>query len=151
MPDRVVAETGRYVPGQLAYLQLIRTASMLGTELGELLAQHGVSGKQYNALRSIRRAGPSGATVTEIEADMVAHEPDTTRLVDRLEQAGHVERRRDAVDRRVVRVALTAKGEDLLSRIDEPLVALHVRQFERLTAREIETLIKLLIKVRGED
>jgi DNA-binding MarR family transcriptional regulator len=149
-PERVVAETGQRVAEQQAYLQLIRTAAQLGGEVGALLARHGLSGKQYNALRAIRRSGRDGATISEIENDMVAQDPDPTRLVDRLEKGGLVTRQRDPGDRRVVRVRLTEAGAALLAALDGPLVELHRRQLGHLAVDEIESLCALLRRARRD-
>ena len=42
-----------------------------------------------------------------------------TGVVDRLEREGHVNRERDAADRRLVRVRLTRRGEEAHRRIDD--------------------------------
>lgn len=150
LPKRVIAETGKRVPGQIAYLELMRTADWLRTETNALFSAHGLSGKQYNALRAIRRAGDDGASIGQIQAEIVELGPDTTRLIDRLERAGVVTRARGADDRRAVRVRLTAKGKKVLETLDEPLVALHKAQFARLTKTEIADLVTLMQQIRAE-
>jgi DNA-binding MarR family transcriptional regulator len=150
LPRRIVAETGRHVPGQQAYLEAVRTADHLRAASAALFARHGLSGKQYNVLRTVRRAGAAGASAADIQAELVESGPDVSRLVDRLVRAGLVVRRRSEEDRRAVRVLLSAQGAKLLKTLDEPLVQLHVAQFQRLSKAEIGTLVKLLRKARGE-
>ena len=58
---------------------------------------------------------------------MIAVVPGITGLIDRLEGMGLVARERSTEDRRVVYVAITPKGLDLLAKLDEPVAALHKR------------------------
>lgn len=149
-PDLVVEETGDYVPEQQAYLNLIRTARALGEELAQLLAGHGLSGKQYNLLRAVRRAGAQGATPSQIGEQMTDRRADVTRLVDRLVRDGLVSRQHDERDRRVVRITLTARGAEVLQGLDAPIVELHRRQLGHMGPAELERLSGLLKKARGE-
>lgn len=149
-PDLVVAETGNYVAAQQAYLNLIRTAGVLSQRVSDLVSGYGISGKQYNALRWIRRGGAGGLTISQISQQMTDPRADVTRLLDRLVREGLVERQPDQTDRRVVRTYLTEAGADLLNAIDEPLVETHRTQFAHLSAAELEQLIALLRKARGE-
>ena len=51
-------------------------------------------------------------------ADLLEVEPITLcRMIDRLEEAGHVERRRDPADRRAWRIHLTEKSRPLLDKL----------------------------------
>ncbi|MEM7516848.1 MAG: MarR family transcriptional regulator [Planctomycetota bacterium] len=138
------------MPEQQAYLQIIRTANVLGQSLSQLLAEHGLSGKQYNALRAIRRAGTQGATPSEIAAQLTDPRADVTRLADRLVREGYVHRAPDKEDRRVVRLTLTDDGATRLGALDEPLLELHRAQLSHMSAGELATLSKLLKKARRE-
>lgn len=149
-PELIVEETGAFVPERQAYINLIRTAQVLGQMLTDLLDHHGLSGKQYNALRAIRRGGPDGVPVSHIGEQMTDPRADVTRLLDRLERDGLVTRLHDRKDRRVVRVALTDPGRAILAELDAPMIALHKRQLGHMTADELETLEALLRKARGE-
>lgn len=149
-PDLVIEETGVYVPEQQAYLQIMRTAELLGSELSELFGRHGLSGKQYNVLRALRRGGPAGLTASEIGAQMTDHRADVTRLVDRLVRDGLVKRLNDQHDRRIVRTVLTERGCDKLKQVDAPLIEVHRRQLGHMSERQLGQLIRLLKRVRGE-
>jgi DNA-binding MarR family transcriptional regulator len=81
---------------------------------------------QYNVLRILRGSHPTGLPSGEIANRMIARDPDITRLVDRLERRGLVVRVRGRLDRRVVEVGITEKGQDLLGGLDE-----HVNRFPR--------------------
>ncbi|MBN3562838.1 MarR family winged helix-turn-helix transcriptional regulator [Aliamphritea spongicola] len=149
-PDLVIEETGQYVPAQHAYLNLIRTAQVMGQHVSDLLAEFGLSGKQYNVLRSIRRGGSEGLRVSQISEQMTDPRADVTRLMDRLVRDGLVDRKPDVADRRVVRSVLTDEGAKILQSIDEPLLKIHRSQFELLSESELKQLDFLLQKARGE-
>ncbi len=148
-PELVVAETGAYVPEQQAYLQIVRTAEELAAGLQALLAADGLSGLQYNALRAIRRAGDTGLTVGEIGRQLTRPGADVTRLVDRLVREDLVARA-PAADRRAVRVRLTEAGAARLAALDGPILDLHRAQLGHLDPDELDTLVGLLRRARGE-
>ena len=81
---------------------------------------------QYNVLRILRGSHPTGLPSGEIATRMISRDPDITRLVDRLEKRGLVARIRGRQDRRVVEVAITDNGLDLLRTLDE-----HADRFPR--------------------
>ena len=74
--------------------------------------------------------------------------PGITGLIDRLEQAGFVNRLRCEKDRRVIYVALTDHGTKTLADLDEPLLALHRKLLGHLSQGELKELIRLLEKLR---
>src|SRR5213075_32422 len=95
-----------------------------------------------------RGAGGRGLPSLEIGARMIQRVPDVTRIVDRLEADGLVRRARTSDDRRVVLVQITAKGLDLLAKLDGPVNALHQKQFPKLSRRELDQLNRLLVQSR---
>jgi DNA-binding MarR family transcriptional regulator len=135
-------------PEQEACLNLWRTHDHITSEFCRLLAGHGISGPQYNVLRILRGWGGEGLPCQEIAAQMVTRMPDITRLVDRLEQAGLVERARTDRDRRVVLVRITDAGLEMLGRLDEPTGELHRKVLGHLTRQELADLNRLLVKAR---
>jgi DNA-binding MarR family transcriptional regulator len=147
------AEIGKHgpfeSPAQEAYLNLVRTASILENAVERALRDHGLSSATYNALRILRGAGESGRVCHEIGEQLVARVPDVTRLIDRLERLGLVERRRTDADRRLVRVRITKAGLDLLAKLDEPMRREHIAQLAHMTASELDTLSILLAKARA--
>jgi|HubBroStandDraft_6_1064221.scaffolds.fasta_scaffold12663_4 DNA-binding MarR family transcriptional regulator len=104
-----------------AYTALLRTADQLQTRFACWLRPHNLSPTQYNALRILRGAGPEGLPCSQIGERMLTHDPDITRLVDRLAKRGWVARSRDSRDRRVVRARITKQGLALLAELDRPL------------------------------
>ena len=102
---------------------------------------------QYNILRILRGEGKP-LPILEIASRTITVVPGITGLIDRLEQAGFVNRLRCEKDRRVIYVALTDQGMTTLAALDEPLVALHHKLLGHLSQGELKELIRLLEKVR---
>jgi DNA-binding MarR family transcriptional regulator len=71
----------------------------------------------------------------------------TTRIVDWLEQSGYVERQPDVLDRRVVRVALTAEGRAIYQAAEQMARQRIEGWLERFTPDERRLLIMLLGKL----
>jgi len=125
-----------------AYIALLRTADQLQTRFASRLKPHGISPTQYNALRILRGAGPDGLPCTQIGERMFTHDPDITRLVDRLEKRKFVARSRDSTDRRVVRARITSAGLDLLAELDRPLREFVKQLLVSASAEDLLSLVK---------
>ncbi|MBI5083603.1 MAG: MarR family transcriptional regulator [Acidobacteria bacterium] len=113
-------------------------------ELSLLLKQRGLSPPQFNVLRILRGARPEPLTCGEISSRMITRDSDVTRLLDRLERQGWISRSRQQLDRRVVRVSITASGLALLKSLDEPVLALHRHRFSALGSKKTAVLTRLL-------
>ena len=137
-------------PREEAYLSVVRTAAVLGHGFAEPLKEFGITGTQYNVLRILRGAGESGLCRNEVRDRLVAQVPDVTRLLDRMEVAGHIARERDADDRRLVTTRITAAGRRLLEELEAPVAAIHQRQLGHMTDAQLKTLIDLLAVAREQ-
>ncbi len=131
-----------------AFLNLLRTHGELLGPAAALLKGHGLSHAQYNILRILRGAGDGGLPCLEVAARMVTREPDITRLLDRLEDAGWVRRTRSDADRRVVFARITPAGSKLLASLDDPVAKTVRGLLGHLTRAELRTFSKLLTKAR---
>src|SRR5947209_6598567 len=107
-----------------AALGLVRTSDQLQIRFARLFREYGLTPSQYNVLRILRGEGKP-LPILEIASRTVTVVPGITGLIDRLEQAGYVNRLRCAKDRRVIYVALTDHATRTLVLLDEPLIALH--------------------------
>jgi DNA-binding MarR family transcriptional regulator len=132
-----------------AMLALQVTADRLASEGARLLKPWDVSPTQYNVLRILRGAGPDGLACGGIGERMIQHDPDITRLIDRMEKRGLVSRQRDGKDRRVVITRITQKGKDLLAELDAPIEEFNKRRLSHLGRERVQTLIELLDLVRA--
>ena len=135
------------LPEQEAMLNVLRTADQLQIRFARLFRQFGLTPQQYNVLRILRGEGRP-LPILEIASRMITVVPGITGLVDRLEMAGLVERRRCEHDRRVTYAAITPHALTLLDKIDEPLLALHKQTLGHMSLADLNTLSRLLEKAR---
>jgi DNA-binding MarR family transcriptional regulator len=130
------------------FVVLLRAADVLTQEAEQLVKASGLTGAQYNVLRILRGAEPEGLACRAIGERMISHDPDMTRLLDRMEKHGLITRARQADDRRVVKTRITPKGLSLLKTLDQPIRDLHERQFRHIPAARQKILFDLLDEVR---
>lgn len=111
--------------------RLTRAEEMVGRELRDFFAEHGLQRGEFDLLATLRRSGaPYSLTPTGItNASMVTPAAVTNRL-NRLEAKGLVRRRTDSDNRRTVHVVLTDEGRAL---VDDVVVA-HLENERRLLA-----------------
>jgi DNA-binding MarR family transcriptional regulator len=131
------------------FISLQKTADSLGIEAEQLLKPHGLTGTQYNVLRILRGAEPEGLACRAIGERMISHDPDMTRLLDRMERRGLLSRARQTDDRRVIKTRISPAGLALLKSLDQPVRELHRRQFRHLPSARLKILAKLLGEVRA--
>jgi DNA-binding MarR family transcriptional regulator len=151
--SRLQAELKQRIPfasrEQEAYLALLRTADALQSSIEARLKEFGLTGTQYNALRILRGAGSDGLPCSEVGERMITRDPDITRLLDRLQKRGLVERTRDKNDRRVVFGKITAAGLKLLREMDGPIEKYGREMLRHVGQEKLRQLIGLLELVRG--
>ena len=87
---------------QAAYLNLWRTYDLLKAYEDRLFGAHDLSAQQYNTLRLLRAVHPKRVPTLELGNRLVSRAPDMTRLLDRLEARGLIDRERLSANRRVV-------------------------------------------------
>ncbi len=92
----------------------------------------GVTPAQHQLLLAIRgHNGAEGPTIGEIAGYLLLRHHSAVGLVDRAVKAGLIERRDDPLDRRIVRLGLSAQGSQTLKRLSE----LHLEEIRRLAPR----------------
>ena len=143
------ADSGKRIGSQeeRAFLDLVRTTDLLSRQPAQVLKAGDLSSTQYNVLRILRGAD-EGLSCSEIGNRMITRDPDITRLLDRLEKRKLVARARDKEDRRTVVVTITAKGLQLLARLDIPIQEVHRAQLGHLGEERLGELSKLLAACR---
>jgi DNA-binding MarR family transcriptional regulator len=130
-----------------ATLSVVRTSDQFQIRFARLFREYGLTPSQYNVLRILRGEGKP-LPILEIASRTITVVPGITGLIDRLEQAGFVNRLRCEKDRRVIYVALTDRAAETLAALDEPLMALHRKLLGHLSQADLNDLIRLLEKVR---
>jgi DNA-binding MarR family transcriptional regulator len=135
-------------PEQEAFLNLWRTYDCLKALEEDLFANYQLSAQQYNALRLLRSASPASMQTLALGKRLISRSPDTTRMLDRLEQRELIVRERRSENRRVVEIAITKQGLDLLDEMAEDVQAMHKRQLGHLNLAEQQELTALLKRIR---
>jgi len=135
---------------ELVAVKLMKVHERLEGEHAVLFKACGLSSPQYNVLRILRGARGEDLSCHEVGNRLLKRVPDVTRLLDRLETRGLIERWRCRDDRRVVRTRITEAGLDLLEEIDEPLRQLVASQFSSFTDRKLERFDQMLDALLGE-
>jgi len=130
------------------FVALLQSADSLGQEAEQLLKAAGLTGAQYNVLRILRGAEPEGLPCRGIGDRMISHDPDMTRLLDRLEKRSLVTRVRQTDDRRVIKTRITPQALSLLKTLDQPVRELHKRQFRHMSVARLKLLFDLLEEIR---
>ena len=132
---------------QEAALNLARTNDRVQIGFERLFRDYGLTPSQYNILR-ILRGEAKPMPILAIAERTVTIVPGITGLIDRLERAGFVARRRCTDDRRVIFVEITTEGLAVLKRLDQPVLDLHQSLLGHLSEKELRDLIRLLEKAR---
>lgn len=137
--DARITSFGRLIEAREALVHLLDQ---------ELEAGVGVPLIWYGVLLHIGRSPGGVRPISELIAATAFTSGGVTRLVDRMERAGYVHRAPCPSDRRVVYVALTASGRDLLERG----TAVHLRGIQAhlidaLAPEEVAQLDAILAKL----
>lgn len=129
---------------QEVFFNLQRAADLLMQDLENLLKPQQLSPTQHNVLRILRASRGKGLACHEITERMSTHDPDMTRLLDRLEKRRLLTRVRQKRDRRVILVRITPEGLTLLRSLDEAVRLSHKRHLGHLGDRRLRLLNRLL-------
>jgi DNA-binding MarR family transcriptional regulator len=134
-------------PEARAFVAILTAADRLSLEAEQLIKGHGLTGTQYNVLRILRGAEPDGLPCKGIGDRMISHDPDMTRLLDRMEKRSLITRERQTDDRRVIKTRITAQGLEILKKLDAPVLELHRRQFRRVSAANLKSIAETLEEI----
>jgi DNA-binding MarR family transcriptional regulator len=149
LQSKPIRRSGRFDSlEQEAFLNLWRTYDRLRALEDELFTRYDLTPQQYNALRLLLSAHPEPIHTLDLAGRLVSRAPDITRLLDRLEQRGLIERDRPADNRRVVRIGITEAGIALLRELRDPIRQCHRRQLGHLSQKNLKELIALLRAAR---
>ena len=130
---------------------LLETNARLERQLGAALEDAiGLPLPWFEVLLRVKRAEGGYLSMSSLAAQTVYSSGGTTRLIDRIEAQGLVERAACPSDRRSVHVRLTASGEATLAKAIEVHVE-HLDEYvhSKLSAAEREGLESALRKLNG--
>lgn len=131
-----------------AWRGFLHTHSAIWKDLDTALAEDDLSMPAYELLLTLQEAGDAGMRMTELARTLRFSGGGLTRLVDKLERRGSVERRRCPIDGRGFEAVLTPAGKRELRRVH----AKHVRQvrahfLDRLDPTDLEALTRVWTKL----
>ena len=134
---------------QSAYLNLWRTYDLLKSFEDRLFGQHDLSAQQYNTLRLLKAVHPTRVPTQELASRLISRAPDMTRLLDRLEARGLIDRERLPGNRRVVEIGVTAAGLELLETLAAEVRECHKHQLGHMSPDDLAALNALLDRCRA--
>jgi DNA-binding MarR family transcriptional regulator len=149
LQDEIRQKAPFHSAGAEVAVGVLRTAALLERHYNKIVTKRGITIQQYNVLRILRGAGARGMPTLVIRDRMIHEAPGITRLIDRLEQSGYVQRERQTADRRQVVCYLTPEGDKMLSALDAEMAAADDGAVCMLSADEQKELTRLLDAVRA--
>lgn len=119
--------------------------------------EHGLSMREYDVLYTLSKCPAvklglesDGTRMGELQGGVLLSQPALSRLVDRLESRGFVERVSDESDRRAVRVRLTPAGAEVQQAVGRSHARSVDREMRALIPDEQRELERLTRKLIGE-
>jgi DNA-binding MarR family transcriptional regulator len=151
---RVSADHAEQYPGAdklatEAVLNLIRTTSLITTELEARYRRYGLTGAGYNVLMILTGADRPLAP-HELGDRLLVSRATVTGLLDTLQRQGLIERATCVHDRRMTMIAPTDKARALLADVWLEHFPAQTEMMSALSDREKETLIRLLGKLQHQ-
>jgi len=134
-----------------AWVSLLRAHAVTTRALSaELVAEHGLTINDFEALLRLARADDRRLRRVDLAAELLLTASGVTRLLDGLERAGFVERATCASDRRVVYAVLTDAGRAKLEEASKSHVVAVRELFDgRFSDEEATQLAHLLGRLPG--
>ncbi len=130
-----------------AIVNLIYTQSWVSGKMKEHFAHFGITPKQYNILRILNGA-KQPVSIAYIRERLLDKLSDVSRIIDRLQGRGLVDKKPSKKDRRLIDVKLSCAGNELLQKIGNTESGIK-NIMSKLSDKEINTLNALLDKIRN--
>jgi DNA-binding MarR family transcriptional regulator len=128
--------------------EIVETARLIRREANKRAAVLGATKAQWRVLAYLKRTGDGARQIDLAEALDV--EPITLcRMIDRLEEAGLAERRRDDSDRRAWRIHLTEAAAPVLVKLEEMGIAFNADMLAGVSNVDRETVLRVLERMRA--
>ncbi len=141
---RRIGESG---PMKLA-TSIMRVQQLILAQLDGALKPHDITFARYEVLVLISFSAEGRLPLSKIGERLMVHPTSVTNAIDRLEAQGLVKRLPDAADRRRTLAELTAKGNEVMVRATEALIAIDFA-IDGLSTEEQSTTYELLRTLRS--
>ncbi|MGJ7607181.1 MarR family winged helix-turn-helix transcriptional regulator [Variovorax sp. LT1R20] len=140
-------ESHRFVDDYLPAL-LAQASQLISSEFHEVARQQGFSVSEWRVMASL--AGSEAISIGQLAQVTVTKQPTVTRLLDRMESRGQVERLPHESDRRITLVRITRKGLKAVEHLME-LAREHERRvlepFGLRRAEELKQTLRRMIEL----
>jgi DNA-binding MarR family transcriptional regulator len=124
---------------------------MIDKKVSDVLKDFDITHIQFNILRELEAVHPGILSVTEIQKGLLFPTSDVTRLLDRLEKKGLVNRTICPKNRRKVEISITNEGlQTITSSVPEIESALEGFYSDKITEKERDQVRKVLKKIRKQ-
>jgi DNA-binding MarR family transcriptional regulator len=140
-PTIVEPDASTRYAASLAFL-LSQTGAHSARKFSEILEPLGVSPRAYGVLSNVARS--QGQTQQQLADALAIHRNNMVGLIDEMESAGWVRRRRNEQDRRAYEIHLTRSGANLVRRIDRLIPGLDEEIGRGLSETERHQMVSLL-------
>jgi DNA-binding MarR family transcriptional regulator len=142
-PPDAVSQPADAAPDELIDTVLAASRALVAVAARSLAAAADeVTLPQYRALVVLAAGGPQGTA--ELAAALAVKPSTVTRMCDRLVRKGLVRRHRQAGDRRLIRIVLTAAGRDLVAEVTRRRRAELARLLQALPPEKHQPVIAAL-------
>lgn len=133
---------------QKATINIIYTSSWINERMKSFFDEYELTSQQFNVLRILRGSMPHPLSTQEIRSRMLDKKSDASRIVERLLKKKLITKKTNKEDKRLLDIAITNKGLDVLFKIDEQMSKVD-KVLHNLEETEAKTLNQLLDKIRG--
>ena len=132
-----------------AWLQMLKCAKRVEQEMAaRFRVNHGSSMSRFDVLAHLYEADGTGLSTTQLANKLLASRGNITRLLDRMEEDGLIERRPNRHDRRISDIHLADAGRRMFARMAPAHEGWSDELFSVLREDEKEELIALVQRIR---
>ena len=131
-----------------AWIQLLKIAKRIESRINShFVTEHGSSMSRFDVLANLSRCPENTTTTSNLSAMLLASKGNITRLLDRMETDGLINRTNSSEDKRVSVIKMTKKGEVLFQSLADDHESWVDDLFVSLSNAEIKKLIGTMEKL----
>ena len=150
LKDRIKQESDFESLAQEALLNLFVASAHARRRVEQVCQDYDLQFSHYNVLRILKGTHPDGHARCDISERMIDPSPDVTRLIDKLDERGLVERSPSEEDRRMTIHTITEAGLDLLSDMHPDIQEVQEWFGNRVARRDLHQLSRICEGIYAE-
>ena len=133
------------------FLRLYKDSKLMHKVGTRFVAGFGVTTQQWAVLGALSgpRARARGVTVKDLLGYLLVSRQNLTPVLDRLEERAWIERVKDPADGRSRRLLLTPRGEEVWTRMLDPIAEFYAGALKELSFEEQIVLFRLLDRLKS--